>query len=94
MPALPEKGLLSKFDPKIPYFHKQKNEFMISRKEMLRLFITELLSHKELKFAREVQLFLTLPDNVIIHEFFLFLFWSSSIIFLFSDMDLVKAICI
>lgn len=69
MPALPEKGLYSKVDPKIPYLHKQKNDFMIQRKEMLRLFLTELLSHKEIKYAREIKLFLTLPDTVNIDLF-------------------------
>lgn len=64
MPALPEKGLYSKVDMKIPYLNKQKSEFMVSRKEMLRLFLSELLSHKEIKFAREIKLFLTLPDSV------------------------------
>lgn len=69
MPALPEKGLMSKLDPKIPYLNKIKSEFMDARKEMLKLFLTGLLSHKELKYVKELKRFLVSPDNVIFNYF-------------------------
>lgn len=64
LPALPEKGLYSKLDPKIAYLNRIKHDFMETRKEMLTLFIKELLNHKELKYTRELKIFLIAHDEV------------------------------
>ncbi|KAL4456596.1 hypothetical protein ABPG74_000703 [Tetrahymena malaccensis] len=58
LPALPQKGIYSKINTQIDYFNQIKTEFMQERRQSLTLYLKQLLNHKELRFSKQLYIFL------------------------------------
>ncbi|EWS76114.1 cyclic nucleotide-binding domain protein (macronuclear) [Tetrahymena thermophila SB210] len=58
LPALPQKGIFSKIDPKIEFLNQIKSELMQERRQLLTLYLKQLLNHKELRFSKQLYIFL------------------------------------